>query len=198
MAPLGSSQPFVSRQQVVLVLALISGQRTHHVTQMQIATTWTSANRRSIFPGHRFQTATSPAKMPRRSYRVFLLQEIIFAHCPYDNLYFNQPRLRGNLLCRAEWLCLRGIASCECAIFSFREIASQLTMQRLRTNQLRGAAPPKARRSLWAPESVNKCCWQPSQSRQDNQPEKKRRIRRRHCAIPAEVLIRRISCAALW
>ena len=39
----------------------------------------------------------------------FLLQEITFAHCLCE-LYFNQPRPQGNRLCRADWLCPRGIA----------------------------------------------------------------------------------------
>ena len=54
----------------------------------------------------------------------FLLLEIIFAHSPYDDLAPNQPRLQENLLCRADWLYLRGIAATECAILPMRELAT--------------------------------------------------------------------------
>ena len=42
----------------------------------------------------------------------FLLQELIFDRCPY------RPRrpIRGNLLTKSDWLCLRGIAGTECDI----------------------------------------------------------------------------------
>ena len=54
----------------------------------------------------------------------FLLQEKIFAHSPYDDLHPNQPRLQKNLLCRADWLSLRGIANTECDILPMREIVN--------------------------------------------------------------------------
>ena len=38
----------------------------------------------------------------------FLLQELIFAHCAY----LQRPYVRGNLLCRADWLSLRGLRGC--------------------------------------------------------------------------------------
>ena len=41
-------------------------------------------------------------------------------HCPY----LLQPCLTGNLLCRVDWLSLRGIAGCECAILPILEIAN--------------------------------------------------------------------------
>ena len=34
----------------------------------------------------------------------FLLQEIIFAHSPYEGVFHNRPSLQGNLLCRSDWL----------------------------------------------------------------------------------------------
>ena len=46
-------------------------EQVHCVAWMQTAIPWASANRRSTFPGHSFQTATIPAKMPHRSYCVF-------------------------------------------------------------------------------------------------------------------------------
>ena len=48
----------------------------------------------------------------------FLLQELIFAHCPY----LPSPSTRGNLLSRADWLSLGGIANTECDIKPMREI----------------------------------------------------------------------------
>ena len=54
----------------------------------------------------------------------FWLQETNFTHCPYDDLHPNQPRRRGNLLCRTDWLRLRGIAGTECAILPIREVAA--------------------------------------------------------------------------
>ena len=54
----------------------------------------------------------------------FLLQEIIFAHSPYEGVCRNQLRLQANLLCRSDWLCLRGIAETERAIFPIRELGA--------------------------------------------------------------------------
>ena len=82
----------------------------------------------------------------------FLLQEIISAHCPYDDLFLNQPRVRANLLSRSDWLCPRGIASCECAIrCSACEQASSGELS-------------SARRSLPAPKPLNKFGWKPAES----------------------------------
>ena len=46
----------------------------------------------------------------------FLLQQIIFAHSPYEGVYPDQPRLQETLLCMADW-----------------------PVQRVRTSQRRGA-----------------------------------------------------------
>ena len=54
----------------------------------------------------------------------FLLQEIIFARCPFDDLYPNQSRFRGNFLCGTDRLQLRGIAGAECVIRPIREITA--------------------------------------------------------------------------
>ena len=89
----------------------------------------------------------------------FLLQEIIFAHCPHDDLYLTQPRLQEHLLCRADWLCLRGNASCECAILPIQEIA---------THSRCSAQRSTARRSLPASKPINKLFWQPGENQQDN------------------------------
>ena len=86
----------------------------------------------------------------------FLFQEIIFAHCPY----FPQPCLRGNLLCRADWLCLRRIAGCECAILPIQEIATNSKCSVC--DQANSGERTTARRSLAAPEQVNKFSWQPA------------------------------------
>ena len=50
----------------------------------------------------------------------FLLQELIFAHCP------DQPRrpIRGKFLTKSDWLSLRGIAGTECDILPIRIIAN--------------------------------------------------------------------------
>ena len=103
----------------------------------------------------------APPLLPR-----FLLQEIIFAHGVYV-LYFSQPRLRGNLLCRADWLCLRWIASCECAILPIREIAIYSSRCSV-CEQTSSGERQTARGSLPAPEHVNKFWWQSTDSQQDN------------------------------
>ena len=51
----------------------------------------------------------------------FLLQEIIFAH---EGVFHNQPSLQRNLLCRSDWLRLRGISETECMILPIRELAA--------------------------------------------------------------------------
>ena len=89
----------------------------------------------------------------------FLLQEIIFAHCPY----FPSRASEENLLCRADWLCLGGIAGCECAILPIPEIATHSRCEHASSGER-----PTARRSLPAPEPVNKICWQLAESQQDN------------------------------
>ena len=92
----------------------------------------------------------------------FLLQEIIFAHCPY----LPWPCLRGHLLCRAGWLCLRGIAGCECAILPIQEIA---TCSRCSVCEHASSGErPSARQSLPAPEPVNTISWQPAKGQQDS------------------------------
>ena len=42
---------------------------------------------------------------------------------PHEGVCPNQPRLQENLLCGADWLCLRGISPTECAILPIRELA---------------------------------------------------------------------------
>ena len=49
----------------------------------------------------------------------FLLQEIIFAHSPY-----NRQHLQGNPLCRSGWLRLRGFSETECMILPVQELAA--------------------------------------------------------------------------
>ena len=117
----------------MFVLALMSGSVAMEkekkldsgriVAKMQTATSWTSANRRLTFLGRRFQTATSLAKMPSRSYLVSCCKRLS-SLTVRTMTFFNQPRLRRNPLCSADWLCLRGIARCKCAILPIREIAT--------------------------------------------------------------------------
>ena len=52
----------------------------------------------------------------------FLLQELIFAHCPY----LLQPCLTMNLLCRVDWFSVKAIAGCECAILPILELGRAL------------------------------------------------------------------------
>ena len=63
--------------------------------------------------------------LPRRGLqRGRQTQEIIFAHSPHEGVFHNRPTLQGNLLCRSDWLCLRGFAETESAIFLVRELAA--------------------------------------------------------------------------
>ena len=113
VARLGSCKPFVSEQQVVLVLALIcesdamesekklgSGRILSPRSRQQLHGQLGEGARLHLGAGPKQPRADATLFLPR-----FLLREIIFAHCPYV-LYFLQPRLRGNLLCRTDWLFL--------------------------------------------------------------------------------------------
>ena len=50
----------------------------------------------------------------------FLLQELIFRQRPFQP----RPCLFGNLLCRVDWLCLRGIAQPERTILPILEVVT--------------------------------------------------------------------------
>ena len=101
----------------------------------------------------------------------FLLQEVTTKHSPHDDLHPNQPVLWGNLLCRADWLRLRGIAGTECAILPIREIAAY---PRCRASEHPSTGErPTARRSLPTPEPVSEFCWQPLESQRHNQLERR-------------------------
>ena len=84
----------------------------------------------------------------------FLQQEVIIAHSPYDDL-------QENLLCRADWLCLRGIAATELAILPTRELAACPCCSACE-HPSSGERPP-ARRSQPAPVLVDGFSWQPEQ-----------------------------------
>ena len=56
----------------------------------------------------------------------FLLQEIIFSHSPYEGVSHNRSNLQWDLLCRSDWLRVRGVAETEC--------------ERMRASQIRGAS----------------------------------------------------------
>ena len=73
----------------------------------------------------------------------FLLQEIISAHRPYEGVFHNRPSLQGNLLCRSDWLRLRGIAETECMILPVRELAAFPRCAK----HLRAGERPSTRRS---------------------------------------------------
>ena len=54
----------------------------------------------------------------------FLLHEIIFAHSPCEGVGPNQPRRQRNLLCRADWLCLRKLQKQNARSSPIRELAA--------------------------------------------------------------------------
>ena len=100
----------------------------------------------------------------------FLLQEIIFAHSPYEGDLHNRPRLQGNLLCRSEWLHPRGISETECMILRVQELAAS---PRCRAAQRRGAllgvsvlVGPTASRRIPLPVRSNALLWELGQNRQ--------------------------------
>ena len=162
VAPLGSSKPFVSRQQVVLVLPLIcesdalekekklDSERVF-VVRMQTTTSWTIASGRSSLSVCRFQITTSATTKPRRSYCVFCCRRPSSITVCKDSA--STSRASEKNLVQGSWLCLRGIASCECAILPIREIATHS-----RCSGCEHASPGErttARWSLPAPEAGN-------------------------------------------
>ena len=86
-----------------------------------------------------------------------MLQEIIFAHCPHDDLYPNQPCLQGNLLYRMDWLQLWRIAGTECAILPILEIAAHPRC--CASQHSSSGSRPTARRSVPAPEPLSQFWW---------------------------------------
>ena len=88
----------------------------------------------------------------------FLLQEIIFAHSPYEGFFHNQPCLQGNLLCRTDWLRRRGVAETECMILPVRELAA-IPRCSVR-EQLKVEERSSARWSLSAPVLLDELRWQ--------------------------------------
>ena len=102
-------------------------------------------------------------KMPHRSYRVFCCRRLSSRNVR-ATIFISTSRASEEILCRADWLCLRCLASCECAILPIREIA---TYSRCGGSRER----PTARCSLQAPEPVNTFCWQPAESQQHNRPD---------------------------
>ena len=87
-----------------------------------------------------------------------LLQEIIFAHSPYGGVFHNGPSLQENLLCRSDWLCLRGIWETECMILSVRELAA--FPRRSVCELLKAQECSQARRSPSAPTLLDGSRWQ--------------------------------------
>ena len=88
----------------------------------------------------------------------FLLQEIIFAHSPYERVFPNRPSLQGNFLCKSDWLRLRGIAETDCMILPVRELAAY--HQCSVCEQLNAGERPSARSSLSAPALLDEFRWQ--------------------------------------
>ena len=91
-----------------------------------------------VSPGLKFRSYDGLSDLPRHSsprdeesseddrpfQPRFLLQEIIFAHSPQKGVFDNRPTIQGNLLCRSDSLCLRGIEETDCAILPIRELAA--------------------------------------------------------------------------
>ena len=80
---------------------------------------------------------------------------------PIRGFLSNQPRLQGDLLCRAGWLCLRGIAATECAILPIRELADYPWCSACEHPSL--GERSSARRSLPVPVLIDEFSWQPDQ-----------------------------------
>ena len=91
----------------------------------------------------------------------FLLQEIIFAHSPYEGVFHNRPGLQGNLLCRSDWLRLRGISETECMILPIRELAAFPRCSVC--EQLKAEARSSAPWPLPVPALLDDSRWQPDQ-----------------------------------
>ena len=163
-ASLGPCQPFVSRQQVVHVLTQIRGLDVREREKKLDSRCIVSPGCR-LCPYGRKRTGnrlfvgieSRQRRTHRRRHAVprFLLQKIIFIHSPYDDLYPNKPRLRGNLFMQDGWHRLRGTAGTECATPPMREIA----------------AYPRCSASLLAPEPVGGLSWwQAWKNKQRRQP----------------------------
>ena len=88
----------------------------------------------------------------------FLLQEIVFAHSPYEGDLHNRPRLQGNLLCRSEWLHPRGISETESCILPVQELAAFPRCSAC--EQLKEEDPFSACRHLSAPLLHDEFYWQ--------------------------------------
>ena len=58
---------------------------------------------------------------------------------PVEGVFHNRPCLQVNLLCRSDWLRMRGIAETECMILPVRELAAFSLVQCMRPAQSRGA-----------------------------------------------------------
>ena len=148
MVPLGSSKPCVSRQQVVLVLALIGDSGAMETEKM--------LDSRHIC---RFQTTTNPTKM-HAVLTAFpaagdhLLRSLSASTAPLRKILV-QNRL--------------ALSERDCKLDPPREIATYS-----RCSFCEPASSGKrstARRSLLAPGPVNKICWQSAENHQDTQPE---------------------------
>ena len=89
----------------------------------------------------------------------FLLQEIICAHSACEGVFRDQPRLQEHLQCRADWLCLRGIAETACAILPIRELAACPRCSAMEHPS--SGERSSALLSLPAPVLIDKYGWQP-------------------------------------
>ena len=119
---------------------------------------------RSTFPGCPLQTTMElDADVVPFQPRV-LLHELIFAHCPY----LSRPCLTGNLLCRVDWLFLRGIAGCERAVLSIIEVA---TLPRCSSSRQGSSVErPPVCRTLPVPEAPNRTPMEPFRKRSTQCP----------------------------
>ena len=85
---------------------------------------------------------------------------------PIRGVFHCEPRRQPNLLCRSDWLCLRGIAETECAILPIRELAAHPRCSAC--EHLSSGERPSARRSLPAPVQPDPVPWSGSWSKADS------------------------------
>ena len=140
---------------------------------------WTPVSLRST-TAHRVEspeTLIPRAEESSEEYRqfppTFLLLEIIFAHSPYCGVFHNLPMLQGNLLCRPDWLRLRGIVGDRMHDAPGSRVRCLSSVQCVRKDHSMGAplglsvpAGPSAARRIPVSFRSSALVWELGQSRQ--------------------------------
>ena len=129
------------------------------VAWIQIVLPWATANRKSTLLGHCSLPEEDWARTTRHFYRVFSCKRLSSRTARTEGVYPNQPRLQENLLCRADWLCLRGVATTECAILPTRELGTCPWYSACEHSS--SGERPSARQCLPAPVLIDGFSWQP-------------------------------------